>query len=133
MEETLRTYKFDSVSKDNLSNTLLQTSQKTLRNRGEKLITLLKPSVIKRWKIKIIDSTVEAGSGSLPEEKIESVALQFSSQGSGVRGQVEELAKKFRIRTNPVVGYIHKDLFYIDFKAVLLEQYSELIKAINEV
>ncbi len=133
MEETLRTYKSDSVSKDNLSNTLLQTSQKTLRNRAEKLFSEIKLSVKKRWKIKIIDSTVEAGSGSLPEEKIESIALQFSSQGSGVRGQVEELAKKFRTRTNPVVGYIHKDMYYVDLKAILPEQYPELIKTINEV
>ena len=45
MEETLRTYKSNSVSKDNLVNTLLQTSQKTLSNRAEKLITKLKSSV----------------------------------------------------------------------------------------
>ncbi|NHZ85976.1 MAG: L-seryl-tRNA(Sec) selenium transferase [Planctomycetia bacterium] len=126
MEETLRTYKSDGVSKNNLANTLLHTSQKTLRNRVEKLFSEIKPAVKKRWQIKLIDSTVEAGSGSLPEEKIESVALEF-------RGQIKELAKWFRTRINPVVGYIHKDLFYIDFKAILPEQYSELIKAINEV
>ena len=133
MEETLRTYKSNSVSKNNLVNTLLQTSQKTLSNRAEKLATKLKSSVKKRWKIKIINSTVEAGSGSLPEEKIESIALEFRDQGSRGKGQVEELAKKFRTRINPVVGYIHKDMYYIDLKAILTEQYPELIKAINEV
>jgi len=126
MEETLRTYKSDGVSKDNLSNTLLQTSQETLRNRAEKIFSEIKTSVKKRWKIKIIDSIVEAGSGSLPEEKIESIALEF-------RGQIEELAKQLRIRENPVFGYINKGMFYIDLKAVLPEQYSELIKAINEL
>jgi len=126
MEETLRTYKSDSVYKDNLSNTLLQTTRKTLRRRAEKLFMDIKPSVIKRWKIKIIDSSVEAGSGSLPEEKIESVALEFN-------GQIEEQARRLRIRENPVVGYIHKDMFYIDLKAILPNQYSELIKAINEL
>ena len=131
MEETLRTYKSDSVSKDNLSSMLLQTSQKMLRNKADKLFSEIKPSVKKRWNIKIVESTVEAGSGSLPEEKIESIALQFSSQGSGARGQ--ELAKQFRTRANPVVGYIHKDMFYIDLKAILSEQYSELVKAIDEV
>jgi L-seryl-tRNA(Ser) seleniumtransferase len=133
MEETLRTYKSDSVSKDNLVNTLLQTSQKTLSNRAEKLTTQLKSSVKKQWKIKIINSTVEAGSGSLPEEKIESIALEFRDRGSRGKGRVEELALKFRTRLNPVVGYIHKDMYYIDLKAVLTEQYPELIKAINEV
>ena len=126
MDETLRTYKSDGVSKDNLSNTLLQTSQKALRNRAEKLFPEIKPVVKKRWNIKIVESTVEAGSGSLPEEKIESIALEF-------RGQVKELAKRLRTRANPIVGYINKNMFFIDLKAILPEQYSELSKAINEV
>ncbi len=126
MEETLRTYKSDGVSNNNLSNMLLQAMQQTLQNRAEKLFSEIKPSVIKLWKMKIIDSTVEAGSGSLPEEKIESVALEF-------KGQVKELAKQLRTRSTPIVGYIHKDMYYIDLKAILPEQYPELIKAINEI
>ncbi|MFC1593363.1 L-seryl-tRNA(Sec) selenium transferase [Candidatus Neomarinimicrobiota bacterium] len=133
MEETLRTYKSDSISKDNLSNTLLKIAQKTLRSRAENLFSEIKPSIKKRWKIKIIDSTVEAGSGSLPEEKIESIALEFIAQETWISIGVEELARKFRTRKNPVFGYINKGMFYIDLKAVLPEQYSELIKAINEV
>ena len=126
MDETLRTYKSDIVSKDNLSNTLLRTSQKTLRNRADKLFSEIKPSIIKKWKIKVVDSTVEAGSGSLPEEKIESIALEFS-------GQIKQLAKQLRTGINPVVGYIHKDMYYIDFKAILPEQFPELSNAINEI
>jgi len=133
MDETLRTYKSDEVSKDNLSNELLQTKRKTLQLRAEKLLSAVKPSVKKQWNIKIVDSTVEAGSGSLPEEKIESVALEFREQVSGNRGKVEDLAKKLRIRTNPVVGYINRGKYYIDLKAILPEQYSELTKAINEL
>ncbi|MFC1784505.1 L-seryl-tRNA(Sec) selenium transferase [Candidatus Neomarinimicrobiota bacterium] len=133
MEETLRTYKSDSISKDNLSNTLLKIAQKTLRSRAENLFSEIKPSIKKRWKIKIIDSTVEAGSGSLPEEKIESIALEFIAQETWISIGIEELARKFRTRKNPVFGYINKGMFYIDLKAVLPEQYSELIKAINEV
>ncbi|MEE8341595.1 MAG: L-seryl-tRNA(Sec) selenium transferase [Candidatus Neomarinimicrobiota bacterium] len=133
MEETLRTYKSDNVSKDNLSNLLLQTSQRTLRRRAEKLFSEIKSSIVKRWRIKIIDSTVEAGSGSLPEEKIESIALEFRGHGAAISKQIRLLAKQFRTRSYPVVGYIHKDLYYIDLKAILPEQYPELIKAINEV
>lgn len=136
MEETLRTYKSDSVSKDNLSNTLLQTSQKTLRNKAEKLFSQLKPSVKKRWNIKIIDSTVEAGSGSLPEEKIASSALCFSPitpHSSRFTPNVSLLAKHLRTRVIPIIGYINKGKYYIDLKAILPEQYPELVKAINEI
>jgi len=126
MEETLRTYKSDGVSKDNLSNMLLYTSQKMLSTKADKLFSELKSSVKKHWNIKIVESTVEAGSGSLPEEKIESIALQF-------QGEIKELANKLRTRSIPVVGYINKGKFIIDLKAILPEQYSELIKAINVV
>jgi L-seryl-tRNA(Ser) seleniumtransferase len=133
MEETLRTYKSDRVSKDNLSNELLRITRKTLQIRAEKILKAVTPQIRKRWNIKIVDSTVEAGSGSLPEEKIESVALEFREQVSGGRGQIEELAKQLRTRHNPVVGYINRGKYYIDLKAILPEQYPELINAINEV
>jgi L-seryl-tRNA(Ser) seleniumtransferase len=133
MEETLRTYKSDRVSKDNLSNELLRITRKTLQIRAEKILKAVTPQIRKRWNIKIVDSTVEAGSGSLPEEKIESVALKFREQVSGSRGQIEELAKQLRTRHNPVVGYINRGKYYIDLKAILPEQYPELINAINEV
>ncbi len=126
MEATLQTYKSDSVSTYNLSNTLLQTSQKTLRSKADKLFSEIDPAVIKRWNIKIVESTVEAGSGSLPEENIGSIALEF-------RGQINDFAKQLRTRSNPVVGYINRGKYYIDLKAILPEQYSELIKAINEI
>ncbi len=133
MEATLRTYQSNSVSKDNLSNTLLRTSQKTLLARANKLYSRITPSVRKHWKINIIESTVEAGSGSLPEENIASIALEFSAQGSADKIHLDELAKKFRMRQNPIVGYIHKNKFYIDLKAVLSNQYPELVIAINEI
>ena len=136
MEETLRTYRSDSVSKDNLSNTLLQTTQQTLRDRAEKLFMDIKPPVKKQWQIRIIDSTVEAGSGSLPEEKIPSVALQFlpfTIHHLPLTNQVIHLSQQLRTRSTPIIGYINKGKFYIDLKAVLPEQYSELIKAINEL
>lgn len=134
MEETLRTYKSDSVSKDNLSNTLLQTSQQILRTRAEKLFLEIKPSVKKRWTIEIVDSTVEAGSGSLPEEKILSVALMFSPLTTHHSPFTPtKLAKLLRDRAVPIIGYINKGKFFIDLKAILPEQYSELAKAINEV
>ena len=132
MDETLRTYKSDGVSKDNLSNELLQTKRKTLQIHAEKILLAVKPQIRNQWNIKIVESTVEAGSGSLPEEKIPSVALQFlplTTQLSPLTST--KLAQQLRNRSVPIIGYINKGMFYIDLKAVLLEQYPELIKVIN--
>ena len=129
MDEILRTYKSDGVSSNNLANQLLHSTQKNLRQRVEKLYAQIKPSTIKKWNIEVVESVVEAGSGSLPEEKVKSIALQFS----GTNSDLQKLAKSLRLREPPIVGYINRGKFFIDFKAVLSEQYSEITKAINEI
>jgi L-seryl-tRNA(Ser) seleniumtransferase len=129
MDETLRTYTQNDVSKDNLSNQLLQTSQKHLKPKVEKLYNQIKPAIKKKWKIELIESIAEAGSGSLPEEKVKSIALQFV----GANSDLQKLAKNLRMREHPIVGYINRGKFYIDFKAVLPDQYLKITKALNEV
>ena len=70
---------------------------------------------------------VEAGSGTLPEKKIESVALRFNTN----KIRPDSLARVFRNSSIAIVGYINNDKYYIDLKAVLPTQENELIIAIN--
>ena len=56
---------------------MLTTSSNTLKNRGQKIIKYQSKTKIKALGIKLEHSKVEAGSGSLPEEKIDSIALSF--------------------------------------------------------
>ena len=129
LEETLRSYRSQSFSKDNLALTMLTTSQIVLKNRGQKILDSLKKKTIKDLGILLVDSEVEAGSGSLPDDKIESAALSFSPKN----GHTKDLAKAFRCGSIPVVGYIQKNTFYIDLKAVLPNQIKRLSTAIQEV
>ena len=129
LEETLRSYRSQSFSKDNLALTMLTTSQIVLKNRGQKILDSLKKKTIKDLGILLVDSKVEAGSGSLPDDKIESAALSFSPKN----GQAKDLAKAIRCGSIPVVGYIQKNTFYIDLKAVLPNQIKRLSTAIQEV
>ena len=129
LEETLRTYRSQSFSKDNLSLTMLTTSRKVLKTRGQKVLDSLQKKTIKDLGILLVDSVVEAGSGSLPDDKIESASLSFSPKN----GKAKDLAKAFRCGSIPVVGYIHKNTFYIDLKSVLPNQIKRLSTAIQEV
>ena len=129
MDETIRTYSQNDVSKDNLSNQLLRSTKKQLKPKVEKTFARIKPAIIKKWNIEIIDSVVEAGSGSLPEEKVKSIALQFS----GANSDLQKLAKALRLREHPIEGYMNRGKYYIDVKAILPEQYSEIVSALNEV
>ena len=129
LEETLRSYRSQSFSKDNLSLTMLTTSRKVLKTRGQKVLDSLQKKTIKDLGILLVDSEVEAGSGSLPDDKIESASLSFLPKN----GKVKDLAKAFRCGSIPVVGYIQKNTFYIDLKSVLPTQIKRLSTAIQEV
>ena len=75
------------------------------------------------------ESLVEAGSGSLPLKSIPSAALKFRPKEISV----SSLAKAFRLGKQPVVGYTKGNVFYIDLKAVLPNQISNLIESIKQV
>jgi len=130
MEETMRTYRSDErFSADNLTLKLLTTSQKTLLNRGAKILGDLPQIKANQLGITLVESLVEAGSGSLPVKSIPSAALRFTPQQMAV----STLAKSFREGAIPVVGYTKGNAFYIDLKAVLPNQSLQLIEAIIEV
>ena len=79
------------------------------------------------FRIKLVESYVQAGSGSLPEKKIESMALSFNPK----KNNLDNLSKNFRTGRIPVVGYISKNNFYIDLKAVFSHQLIKLVEAIE--
>ncbi len=126
MEETLRNYKTESFQKDHLALNLLTTSRKTLINRGKRILVNQNKQQIIALGMKIEESEVQAGSGSLPEDNIESAAIVFNPKII----KIHNLAKKFRCGTTPVVGYISDDKFYIDLKAILPNQINALSKII---
>ena len=129
LEETLRSYRVNSFTKENLSLSLLNSSKKSLKIRGEKVINLLKKSKIKNLGIELVPSKVEAGSGSLPEKKISSIAIVFNTKSI----KTSVLSKLFRQGETPVIGFVKNDKFYIDLKAVLPNQLIKLSQAINKI
>ena len=129
LEEILRSYRSNYFTKDNLSLRMLTTKRSTLVNRGKKVIQGLTKKKIKDFNIVLENSQVEAGSGSLPENPIESIALSFSHKNISPN----ELARKFRNGRIPVVGYIKSNKFIIDLKAILPNQLLKLKTAIKEI
>ena len=93
------------------------------------ILNSLKEQQIKKLNIKLENSEVEAGSGSLPEKKIKSMAFTFKSQ----KYKAEQLAYFFRNADYPVIGYILNDTFYIDLKAIIPNQFQKLVETINKL
>ena len=78
--------------------------------------------------MEIRHTEVEAGSGSMPLEKLPSCALVFRKYIKPV-----ELSKKFRNTSTPILGYIKGNNFYIDLKAVPANQEKSLHQSLQEV
>ena len=129
LEESLRSFGDHGPSKNNLTISLMMASRKTLTKRGEIILSHLPKKAKGKLGISLVESEVEAGSGSLPEEKLDSMAFRFKPNGISA----SKLATKFRMGDTPVVGYIHGHTFYIDLKAVIPGQEKELVGAISAI
>lgn len=129
LEHTLKSYRNIPPGKENATYHLFSVSRKTLMRRGQKLVDGLKKSTVKKLGIKVVPTEVEAGSGSLPTEKLESAALQFDAAGF----RASNLATSFRMQDTPIVGYVSDHHFYVDLKTVLPEQLQKVAEATERV
>ena len=129
LEESLRSFGDHGPSKNNLTISLMMASRKALTKRGEIILSHLPKKAKDKLGISLVESEVEAGSGSLPEEKLDSMAFRFKPNGISA----SKLATQFRMGDTPVVGYIHGHTFYIDLKAVIPGQEKELVGAISAI
>ena len=130
METILRTYyTSENISNKNLSIKLFKRNREELKKNAQKIISHLLPDVINNNKIDIVESNVEAGSGSLPTEKIDSIAISISSHSK----KSNQLFKSFLNNEYSLIGYIKNEKFFIDLKAIPDDQIDILIKSINKV
>ena len=102
-------------------------SREQLDKNAQKVIKNLNESIKKNFTFKIVDTLVEAGSGSLPTEKIESVAITIKSDSLSPN----KISKKLRLCNSPIFNYIKNDLVHIDFKAITDDQLDVISEQIN--
>jgi L-seryl-tRNA(Ser) seleniumtransferase len=130
METILRTYYTSkNISDKNLSIQLFKRSRLELRKNANKIVSSLSQKVINNNEINIINSQVEAGSGSLPTEKINSIAISISSK----QKKASQLFEYFLNNSYPLIGYVNSEKYYIDLKAITDDQINIIIQTLNKV
>jgi L-seryl-tRNA(Ser) seleniumtransferase len=72
--------------------------------------------------IEIRDTEAEAGSGTLPLEKLPSVAVVLTPN----KGSAQKLAGRFRQCQVPVIGYLKDQQFVLDLKAIAMNDIAIL-------
>ena len=129
LDEALRSFGNNGPSKHNLANMLLMYTVKSMKSRGKRILSQLSKKSIKNLGISLVESEVEVGSGSLPLERLDSIALKFNPKNISPT----KLARMFRTASVPVVGYINENKFFIDLKALIPGQEKELVEVINNL
>lgn len=127
LEETLRSTQKESI-KDNLTLSLLMSSRKKIQKRAQRVFRLIPPKIFKNYKISLDETLVEAGSGTLPSVKFESVAFIITSK----KYSASTISSRFRNATHPVVGFIKNNNFHLDFKSIIPSQEKLLLQSITE-
>ena len=128
LEEILRSMQNGSLD-SNLAISLLMSSRKSLRKRAQKIMSKLPKEVLNRHSLTIVETQVESGSGTLPNKPLDSIAICFDSSSL----KPSKLSSMFRAAQKPVIGYIKRNKFYIDFKSIIPSQEKILLKTIIEV
>ena len=127
-EKILRTYiTTKEVTDENLSIMLFERSQDKLNKNANIIIKSINKEINKKYKILIEESEVEAGSGSLPTEKIPSIAISITSKEKSSN----RISYDLRSCSTPILNYISNNKVYIDLKAITDCQLDILIKMIN--
>ena len=129
LDEALRSFGNHGPSKHNLANMLLMSTIKSMNSRGKRILSQLSKKSIKDLGISLVESEVEVGSGSLPLERLDSMALKFNPKNISPT----KLARMFRTASVPVVGYINENKFFIDLKALIPGQEKDLVEVINNL
>ena len=130
LEGILRTYKTESsFYNNNLALELLTRNRDVLRSFGENILNDISSKIIEFYNLKLINTMVEAGSGAMPVNSIESIGIIFNTN----KVSPNKLSKKFRSASIPVIGYIKEGNYIIDLKAIPADFSKKLSKVISEV
>ena len=129
LDEALRSFGNNGPSKHNLANMLLMSTIKSMKSRGKRILSQLSKKSISDLGISLVESEVEVGSGSLPLERLDSMALKFNPKNISPT----KLARMLRTASVPVVGYINENKFFIDLKALIPGQEKDLVEVINNL
>jgi L-seryl-tRNA(Ser) seleniumtransferase len=106
---------------------MLRTTVETLDERAQRLLSLLPEEVCRAFRLEVVESLAQAGSGSLPLAEIPSraVALQPSA------GRVEQLGHQ--LRQQGIVGRIARERLLLDMRTVRDDEVEWIAQALTHV
>jgi L-seryl-tRNA(Ser) seleniumtransferase len=121
MEAVLRLYGNPATLQERLTTLrLLTRSREQIRRLGEHLLAPLQRALAGAAEVSLRDCHSQIGSGSLPLDRLPSVALVIvpMKKGKGEGTALKALEKKLRALPVPVVGRVHDGALWLDLRCL---------------
>ena len=93
---------------------MMTATTQTLQARAERMLGGLADLLRQDWRIEVIQSVAQAGSGSLPLEEIPSIAITVVPAGLSAG----DLATRLRRSEPAILGYVRDDRQHLDMRTV---------------
>ena len=130
LEATLKLYlNENTLFKENKTLRLLVQDMNALNEKAEQCLALISNQTKKTIQIKKENSQAQTGSGALPLEKLESIAISLFSENF----TAEKVAEILRMNEPPILGYIKNDKVYLDMMVLEKEDLPKVAEAINDI
>jgi L-seryl-tRNA(Ser) seleniumtransferase len=124
LESTLKLYVYSGTSP---VLTMLHESLDDVRARASRISSALQNRAGVTCTIQPADA--QAGSGTLPLERIPSLALKIGS----AKLAAHQLAGRLRKNDPPILGYVRGDAFFLDMRTVRKDEVDYILKAFQAI
>ncbi|QLB20822.1 L-seryl-tRNA(Sec) selenium transferase [Vespertiliibacter pulmonis] len=129
LEATLRAYLFPDQLTQNLPTLSLLTQPiEALQIKAERLFNVLNKRLDSCYFLQIESSEAQIGSGALPTEKIQSVAVTISAQN---QRDLLALEQKFKALPQPIIARLYQQKMWLDLRSVA--EFEELLTMLEWV
>jgi len=124
LEETLKYFLTnDPVKSGHLTLKLMSEGRDSLRIKAELLREQVKKVTPITWTVEIEEVLDQAGSGTLPTEKLKGIALSFRQKDISV----SKLSDEMRTVSNvPVFGYINEEKYYLSVRTIFERDFKDI-------
>jgi len=131
LEETLKYFLTDDpAEKGHLTLRMLSQRRDELKVKAEKLYKEIKSLIPLSWNIALENIFDQAGSGTLPTEKLEGIGVSFKPAGLSVSRLSEEMRT---ISDVPVFGYVNEDKYYISVRTIFDRDNKDISRNLKKI
>jgi len=131
LEETLKYFLTnDPVKNGHLTLKLMSEGRDSLRIKAELLREQVKKVTPKAWNVEIEEVLDQAGSGTLPTEKLKGIALSFRLKDISISKLSDEMRT---ISIVPVFGYINEEKYYLSVRTIFERDFKDICGNLKEI